>query len=327
MTNITRKDFHVKTHDNVSIAIREVRQTGNQTRVPMILLHGTRIPGLSEYDLDVPNGSLAEDLAKQGHVVYIVDARGFGRSERPAEMDEPRQSGKKSLIRTIEITHDVDAAVNHLIKATGQKKVALFGWGVGGTCIQMYASLHPKKVSHLIFYNTIYGGYKRPTPSAFAHPDNPEIFNQEKYGNYYFNSIELLEEHWDTQIPIEDKAAWRDPAMVKAFSQALLDGDPTSMERTPPSYRSPNGMLEDLFRMSRGEKLMHANQIYAKVMIVNPELDTLSKDEDMAALIEDLCHAEQVLHYAPKNTTHYILLDRPERGRNDLLAKMDEFLY
>lgn len=326
MTDVTRRDFHVITRDNISIAIREVKQAGNQDRVPMILLHGTRIPGLSEFDLNVPNGSLAEDLAKQGHIVYIVDARGFGRSERPAEMDKPRQPGKRTLVRTIEITRDVDAAVEHLIEATGCKKVGLFGWGVGGTCIQMYASLHPDKVSHLVFYNTIYGGYKWPTRSTFAHPDDIEKFDQEKNGNYNFNTIELLEEHWDKQIPIEDKVAWRDPEMVKAFSQALLDGDPTSMERTPPSYRSANGMLEDLFRMSRGQKLMHANQIYAKVMIINPDLDTMCKTEDMDAMVEDLCHAEQVLVYAPKNTTHYILLDRPERGRDALLARMNEFL-
>lgn len=329
MTNITRRDFHVKTRDGISIAIREVRDQDRSDRVPMILLHGTKIPGLSEFDLDVPNGSLAEDMAKKGHVCYIVDARSFGRSERPAEMDEPPQPGKRALVRTIEITRDVDAAVDHLMETTGCDKVGLLGWGVGGTCLLMYASLQPEKVSHIILYVTIYGGGRTDKTGLgpqWSEADNPDQFDRNKNGNYSYNTLDFLEDHWDNQIPIEDKAAWRDPAMVKAFSQALLDGDPTSMERDPPSYRSANGMLEDLFYMTRNQKLVHGNQVYCKVMIVDPEFDTLCETSDMDALVDDLIHAEEVVVYAPKNTTHYILLDRPERGRNDLLAKMDEFL-
>lgn len=316
MTTIIRRDFHVTSSDGVSIAIREVRDTSNTSRVPMILLHGTRIPGLSEFDLDVPNGSLSEDLARKGHVCYIVDARGFGRSDRPPEMEEPPVPGKKALSRTIEITHDVDAAVNHLRAATGVARVGLLGWGVGGTCILMYASIHADKVSHLVLYDSIYGGHVNAKLGAVP-ADHP---------NYLVTDTTLLEEHWDIEIPIEDKDAWRDPAMVKAFSQALIDGDPKSHTYDPPSYRSPSGMLEDLLHMANGTKLVHANQVYAKVLIVNPEYDRLCQTEDMEVLIEDLIHAEEVIHYQPKNTTHYILLDRPERGRTELLATMDKFL-
>lgn len=329
VSNIVRRDFHVKTRDGVSIGIREVKNVGKEDRVPMILLHGTRVPGLSEFDLDVPNGSLSEDLARKGHVCYIVDARGFGRSDRPKELDEPRVPGRRPLIRTIEITRDVEAAVDHLREATGRDKVGLLGWGVGGTCILMFASMWPEKVSHLVLYDTIYGGGRKSVAGTghwMEDPKRPGHFNTPEFGNYNFNSIELLESHWDAFVPIEDKDAWRDPAMVKAFSQALLDGDPTSGTRNPPTYRSANGMLEDLFHMSCGRTLVHANQVYCRVMIVRPEFDTLSVKEDMDQLVEDLVHAEEVVYYEPKNTTHYVLLDRPERGRTDLLAKMDEFL-
>ncbi|MGR3661146.1 MAG: alpha/beta hydrolase [Paracoccaceae bacterium] len=331
MTDIVRRDFHIKTEDGFSIAIREVKQAGGGGKVPMILLHGTRIPGLSEFDLPVENGSLSADLAAKGHVVYIVDARGFGRSERPAAMDKPPVPGAPSLVRSIEITRDVAAATDHLLQATGQDKVALFGWGVGGTVCAMYAALWPEKVSHIILYTMIYGGVgdnpKFKIGSIWDDPEHPGRFNQAKFGNYTFNSLELLSEHWDTQIPIEDKDAWRDPEMVKAFGQALIDGDPTAKDRNPPTYRSPNGMLEDLFLMGcNGTKLFHASQIYCKVMVVNPEYDNLCRSTDMAVFAEDLVHAEEVDIYAPPNTTHYILLDRPERGRDALLQRMDGFL-
>jgi pimeloyl-ACP methyl ester carboxylesterase len=327
---IARHDFHLKTTDGVSIAVREVRSTNVSGRTPIILMHGTRIPGISEFDLPVANGSLAGDLAAAGHICYIVDARGFGNSERPAAMDLPPDSSRP-LVRTIEITRDVDAAVDHLRQASGEDRVALLGWGVGATCVAMYGALHPEKVSSLILYCMVYGGVgDHPSikiGSQWDDPDRPGRFNQKVHGNYSFNGIDMLEKHWDQQIPIADKAAWRDPAMVTAFREALLDGDPSSRQRTPPTYRSPNGMLEDLYLMgATGQKLFHASQIYCPVFIVNPEYDGLCRDTDMAAFCADLCHSPQIIHWQAANTTHYLLLDRPERGRDEFLARIDAFL-
>ena len=331
MSEIARRDFHVETADGVRVAVREVRTKDGNSRVPMVLLHGTRIPGLSEYDLPVPNGSLAADLAAKGHVVYILDARGYGRSERPAEMEAPPVPGADALCRTIEITRDVVAAADHLRAATSWNKVGLFGWGVGATCCAMSAALWPDKISHLVLYSMVYGGTADipnfSIGSKFDDPANPGHFNRKAFGNYSVNTLDLLDSHWDGLIPIKDKRAWRDPAMLAAFRQALLDGDPTSKERELPSYRSPNGMLEDLFIMgATAQRLLHASQIYARVMIVRPEFDNLCQESDMTVFINDLVHAEEIVHFAPPNTTQYMLLDRPERGRNELLARMANFL-
>jgi pimeloyl-ACP methyl ester carboxylesterase len=327
---ITRHDFHLTTVDGVRIGVREVLSSGDSSRTPIILMHGTRIPGISEFDLPVPNGSLAADLAAAGHRCYIVDARGFGNSERSAAMDLPPDQSRP-LVRTIEITRDLDAAVDHLRRASGQDKVALLGWGVGATCVALYAALQPEKVNNLVLYCMCYGGTgDHPSikiGSQWDDPERPGRFNQLRYGNYTFNGIDMLETHWDHQIPIEDKHAWRDPRMVTAFREALLDGDPTSRSRNPPTYRSPNGMLEDLFLMgATGQKLFHASQIYCPVFIVNPEYDALCRDTDMAVFIADLHHAPEVIHWQAKNSTHYMILDRPERGRAELLSRLDVFL-
>lgn len=327
---IDRKDFTVETADGVSVAIREVRQRGVSTRTPMVLLHGTSIPGLSEFDLPVPGGSLAEDLAARGHVCYILDARGFGRSERPAAMDKP-PTATKPLVRTIEITRDLEAAVDHLRASTGQERVGILGWGIGATCAGMFASLRPEKVSHLVFYAIVYGGAAGnplfQDPARWDDPEHPYRLNPAVFGNYKFNELSALEGHWNGLIPIEDKDEWRDPAMLAAFQEALLDGDPTSRDRTPPSYRSPNGMLADLHLMGgHGQRLFHASQIYAKVMIVNPEYDELSQKPDIDVLMEDLCHADEVVLWEPEGATQYLILDRPEHGRDEMLVRLDSFL-
>lgn len=328
---VERRDFQVTTRDGFRIAIREVRSSGPADRVPMVLIHGTRIPGISEFDLPVPNGSLAADLAEKGHVVYIVDARGYGGSDRPAEMDEPPKPNAPSLCRSAEIVRDVEAAVDHLLAATGQAKVGLLGWGVGGTIMGLYATLNPEKISHLIGYDMVYGGvgghpYIK-IGSQWDDPDQPGRFNKAVFGNYVWNSLELLDAHWNRLIPVEDKDSWRDPAMFAAFRQALIDGDPKGAKMAPPMYRSPNGMLEDLWTMAcRGETFFNATSLYCKVMIVRAEHDELCRQEDMEALVDDLVNAEAVDYFYQPGTTHYILLDRPEHGRDALLARMDEFL-
>ena len=51
----------------VGIAVREVRSAGTlpEGRVPLVLLHGTRPDGISEFDLNVPNGSISACCASE----------------------------------------------------------------------------------------------------------------------------------------------------------------------------------------------------------------------------------------------------------------------
>lgn len=327
MTEIHRSDSKVRTVDGVNIAVRAVTADA-PARTPMVMLHGTRIPGISEFDLPVPNGSLAADLALLGHACLIPDARGFGGSDRPAAMALP-PAQSRPIARSIEITRDVDAAVDKLRRTSGFERVALMGWGVGATVMLMYAALWPEKVSHLVLYNVLYGGgtaHPRYRDHPLEDPARPGQFNAAHYGGYSYNSPDMLLQKWDKSIPIADKDAWRDPAVAAAFAQALLDGDPTSSERSPPSYRSPNGMLEDSFFMGRGDKLVHASQVYCKVLIIRPELDYFSRPEDISSLRDDLVNAEGVELWEPENATHYIILDRPERGRSDAIKKIADFI-
>jgi hypothetical protein len=76
---LARIDFHVLTSDGFQIAVREVRLFASGTRKPppIILVHGVRVPGIASFDLPVPGGSLAADLADSGLVVHVMDARGY----------------------------------------------------------------------------------------------------------------------------------------------------------------------------------------------------------------------------------------------------------
>jgi len=328
-SDIDRQDYDIETVDGVRIAVRLVRpSSGDSLQIPILMLHGTRPGGRSEFDLPVAGGSLAQDLVMAGHSCIIPDARGYGRSERPASMTQhPQQS--RPHARCMEITRDIDAAVDELRRVTGSKQVALMGWGVGATAVLTHAALWPEKISHLVLYNPLYGGgtsHPRYRDHPLEDPDHPGRFNAAHYGGYSYNDPRMLIEKWDKSIPIDDKDAWRDPAVAAAFADELLASDSTSAERDPPTYRSPNGMLEDSYFIGKGVALVHASQVYAKVLIIRPELDYFARPEDVAALRSDLVNAPRVVLYQPKDATHFVLLDRAERGRAESITQIIDFI-
>jgi hypothetical protein len=61
-------------------------------------------------------------------------------------------------------------------------------------------------------------------------------------------------------------------------------------------------------------------------MIIRPDLDFLCRPGDVHALKSDLVNAEEVRIYEPENTTHYLIVDRPERGRTEAIAEILDFL-
>lgn len=325
-----RRDHRVVTIDSVNIAVREVRTASCVTdaKTPILLMHGTRLPGVSEFDLPVDDGSIAGHFAQRGHASFVPDGRGFGNSDRPTAMSMPPHASRP-IARCLELTRDVDAVVDLMRRTCDVERVAMLGWGIGGTLLLAYAALWPEKVSHLILYNALYGGgseHPRYRGAGLADPSNPRRFNTQMFGGYAYNPLHALLEKWDESIPIDDKSAWRDPRVADAFIEALIDGDPTTNMRSPPTFRSPNGMLEDSFYIGIGEKLVNANQVYCKVLIVRPKLDYFSRPEDVAELKRDLVNAESVVTFEPENATHFVLLDRAERGRDMTLDRISRFI-
>ncbi|WP_430515677.1 alpha/beta fold hydrolase, partial [Inquilinus limosus] len=80
-SDLVRDELRATTADGIGIRVREVRPRDGGAGEPIILVHGARVPGIASFDLDVPGGSLAADLAERlGRAVYVMDARGYGGS-------------------------------------------------------------------------------------------------------------------------------------------------------------------------------------------------------------------------------------------------------
>ncbi|MGE5717663.1 MAG: alpha/beta fold hydrolase, partial [Acidobacteriota bacterium] len=244
---IVRHDALVAGEPGVRLFVREVLPEKRGDVPAVVLIHGARVPGLASFDLDVPGGSLAADLARHGLAVYVMDVRGYGRSTRPKEMDEPPET-HAPLVRSNEAARDIGAVVDWIRARRGVSKVALFGWATGGQWAGVYAARFPEKVAALILLNSLYGGATTHPMlgrgTDMEDPAHPGRFREASCGAWRLNDAASLLRAWDRSLPDGDESAWRDPAVAKAFTDAALASDPTSTSRTPPSFRSPCGAFE-----------------------------------------------------------------------------------
>jgi pimeloyl-ACP methyl ester carboxylesterase len=105
-----------------------------------------------------------------------------------------------------------------------------------------------------------------------------------------------------------------------------LASDPSSPSRHPTSLRAPNGGLEDSFYQAIGRPLYVGSSIVGRVLIVRSGNDFWSRPEDAETLANHLDNAKQVSVLTLSNATHFVHLDRAERGRAALIDAILAFL-
>lgn len=326
--DLVRADRFVELRTGERLFVREVRRPGAapEANAAVLLIHGARVPGVASFDLPVAGGSLAGDLAAEGHHVYVLDLRGYGASTRPAAMNRPPEQSAP-LMRTEDVVADISAAVDAIAKWSDVSRVSLVGWATGGHWAGAYASRFPQTVDRLILYNTLYGGSNQhPTLGAGSPLENPNqsgTFNVQAFGGYRLNTRPSLFTAWDDSIPVADKARWRDPAVTAAYGDAALASDETASTRQPPSFRSPSGAMADSFELAFDRRQWSAAALTMPVLVVRSGRDFWSRPQDAKTIADEAPKAERL---DIPDATHFVHLDREAAGRGVFLDAVKRFL-
>lgn len=292
---------------------------------PVLLVHGGGGGGIPSFDNPADNASVAEDLALAGYIVYLIDIRGWGGSTRPIQLEKPPEANPPA-VSSEEAVRDIAAVVEFVCDRFGVESVELVGWASGGHWAGMYASLYPNRVARLILLNSLYGvAAPWSMQSAFEDQDHPGVFNR-RVGAYALRSAQSLLGAWERSIPIDDRDAWRDPEAADAYARLTIASDPTSSDRTPRSVRTPTGFQQDSFAMALGHRFWTASDIAAAVLIARGTRDFWSRPEDVVALQHELTSARSVQLLEIEDGTHFLFLDRPERGRQAFIDGVIRFL-
>jgi pimeloyl-ACP methyl ester carboxylesterase len=324
---VERRDFFVTSDPGIQIAVREVQSVNalNASRPPLLLIHGGGPGGVASFDLDVPGYSLAAEFAQAGHPVYVLNIRGWENSTRPDALNQPPESNPPA-VTSDEAVRDIGAVVDAIQQRHQGEPVALVGWATGGHWAGMYTSQNNQKVSYLVMLNSLYGvNASWELRSSFEDPNNPGRFNSSG-GAYRLNNAEGLLAQWSRTIPVEDKSQGRDPRVAERYQQMALASDPTSETRSPASMRIPAAYRLESYNLSKGQKYWEAENITVPTLVMRGELDFWSRPEDLQALEAELTNASQVKAVTIPGGTHYLFIDRPERGRDRFIQEVLSFV-
>ncbi|EHD21419.1 MULTISPECIES: alpha/beta hydrolase [Brenneria] len=310
-----RHDFTITTEDGIRIFVRELRDTdATADRGPMLMVNGGRSGVLASWDVDAPGTSAAQEIAKAGHQVYLMDVRGFGRSEFPPEMHDTSEARNGPVaVRSNEAVRDIAAVVTEIRRRhPGDKRLTAIGWATGSQWLGHYASLYPERLSHLVYYNAAYGGPagRWQLQQEFGDPQQPTELNRSRHGAYRFATVDNLVGRW------RDEGI--DAAFLARYVQLSMEGDVTANTREPPSFRFPSGPTADTLKLVNGRQIFDASFIRSHVLILRSEREFWSRPTDVTTLRSHLTNAASVEVVQIAGASHYVHL-QPTADRQKFL--------
>jgi pimeloyl-ACP methyl ester carboxylesterase len=235
------------------IYVREVALAGTVMRgaVPndrvVLFIHGAGTPAEVSFDVPYQDYSWMEFLARAGFDVFSMDTTGYGRSTRPAPMNDPcnlsreQQAGlagslipapcspsyAHQLTTIASDWNDIGAVVDHVRALRHADKLSLIAWSLGGPRAGGFAAQHPEKVRSLVLLAPAYNRGARGDAPEKIPADGP-AFNKQ--------SLEDFNTNWDRQVGCVEQY---ERGAHDAVWKAMLESDPvgatwgTGVRRAP----------------------------------------------------------------------------------------------
>ena len=159
-------------------------------------------------------------FAQNGYDVYLVDVRSYGRSTRPAEMDQPADANKP-IASSEEAGRDLGAAVDYILSSRGIAKLNLMGWSWGTSIVGNYTSQHDDKINRLVLYAPAWTFQPAREPPAAAIPA------------YRLVSKDSAKARWYKGVPADKQATLIPPGVFDRWWEATLATDPIGSKDEP----------------------------------------------------------------------------------------------
>src|SRR5262249_53782234 len=168
-----------------------------------LFVHGAGTPAEVAFDVPQPEYSWMAFLARAGFDTFAMDTTGYGRSFRPAAMNDPCNLAKDrqapfvkgpcasayghALTTIASDWNDIDGVVDYIRALRRVDRVSLLGWSLGGPRAGGYAAQHPEKVQKLVLLAPAYNRGAAAAPPAKMPPEGVPMNTQSRQ-EFYTNS-------------------------------------------------------------------------------------------------------------------------------------------
>jgi pimeloyl-ACP methyl ester carboxylesterase len=199
-----------------------------------LFIHGAGTPAEVAFDVPYHDYSWMAYLAQAGFDVFSMDMTGYGRSTRPAAMNDPcnltreqqapyvpalvaapcAPSYSHQMTTLASDWHDIDSVVDQIRAMRHVDKLSLVGWSLGGPRSAGYAYHHPEKVSKLVLLAPAYNRSAKADPPAEV-PATGAAMNTQSRDEFIAN--------WDRQVGCADQY---EPAARDSVWSEMILSDP-----------------------------------------------------------------------------------------------------
>jgi pimeloyl-ACP methyl ester carboxylesterase len=230
----------------VVLAGAALRDANAADRV-VLFVHGAGTPAEVAFDVPYQDYSWMGFLARAGYDVFSMDMTGYGRSTRPAAMNDPCNLSREQQATFVpalitapcaasygqQMTtlasdwNDIGAVVDHLRELRHVERVGMVAWSLGGPRAAGYASQHPEKVRELVLLAPAYNRDSAAKAPAEV-PAKGAAMTSQSHDEFAAN--------WDRQMGCPNQY---EPAVSDAVWASMLESDPvgatwgTGVRRAP----------------------------------------------------------------------------------------------
>lgn len=297
----------------IELYVRNKRPAGMSTFTPartVVFVHGATYPAETAFDLPLDGLSWMDYIAQRGYDVWLLDLRGYGRSTRPPEMEQPAAQNPPLTTGAVG-QRDLDAVIDFVRQRRGIDRVTLLGWSWGTTLMATFTTRHPAKVDKLILYAP---QFVRDNAISGKPPAAPKTA-------YRVVSRDQALERWLNKVPDAARATLIPAGWFEAWADATFATDPKGGGKT---LRAPNGIqLDSSNSYWIGKPYYDPAQISVPTLLLVAEWDADTPPYMAKALHERLTRAPYKRLAILPEGTHTILM---ERNRMRLFEEVQRFL-
>lgn len=316
MNDLILEDYRIATDDPaVSLYMRNKRRADVRLGVPdrtLLFVHGATYASTVTFDMPLAGRSWMDELAGAGFDVWLLDLRGYGASDRPAEMAAPPEANGP-IVHTAVAVADLGRAVDHVLRVRGIDSLQLLGYSWGTIITGAYTAANGDRVERLALYATnmlakgaSLIGTERPTTS------------------YRLVSADDARKRWLHGLEANEVEDIVDPEWMAAWLEAAIASDPQSAEHDPPRLRAPTGVVDDkVSRWSKGTFEYDPARIGVPTLVVVGDRDVETPPEGALNLYRHLTGTRYRQFTLLGHATHSALL---ERRRDQLFRVVRSFL-
>jgi pimeloyl-ACP methyl ester carboxylesterase len=279
----------------------------------VLFIHGATYPSETSFDLQLDGMSWMDYIASRGYDVYLMDVRGYGKSSRPAEMDQPADR-TPPLVRTETAVRDFGTAVDFVLKRRSVSKLNVLGWSWGTTVAAAYTTKNNEKVNRLVLY----------APQWVRKAEDVRRRPAGKLGAYSVVKPSVAVKRRYAGIPADKAKEVLPDAWAQEWMRATFASDPVGAKANPPFLRAPSGAVQDGREYwSAGKALYDPADIRVPTMIVRGEWDVASQDHMARGVYEKLANARSKRLVTIPEGAHGLMM---ERNRMQLFREVQRFL-